>query len=323
MTSNLALSAILALLLAAAGPVLGKSYSIEVYTGDRDYAATDAGVYLQIFGASASTHELHLNGRNLFDRGSKDLFKLTTQDLGKLEKIKIRHDNSWWGPGWFLDKVVISDDDSVAKYEFNCYRWLSDSDDDGKIERTIQVRLTGSCGLRATSRIVNGNTSQPNSWPWQAQLAYKRYSHICGGSLIHPQWVLTAAHCVEDDLAASGYRVTMGEHHLTNKDGPEQVFGIQKIIMHHAYDSYEIDNDIALMKLDRPALLTKEVGLVCLPNQDDRVPTGKNCIVSGWGDLYGGGPTPTKLQEATLPVVSNDDCKKGECQFNDMGITMQ
>ena len=59
-----------------------------------------------------------------------------------------------------------------------------------------------------------------------------------------------------------------------SKDGPEQVFGIQKIIMHNAYDSYEIDNDIALMKLDRPAFLSKEVGLVCLPNQDDRVATG-------------------------------------------------
>ena len=44
--------------------------------------------------------------------------------------------------------------------------------------------------------------------------------------------------------------------------------------MHKSYNSYEIDNDVALMKLDRPAMLTRQVGLVCLPDQSDQVAIG-------------------------------------------------
>ena len=46
-----------------------RKYTVEVYTGDRDYAATDADVFIQIFGASSSTNEFQLAGRNLFGRG--------------------------------------------------------------------------------------------------------------------------------------------------------------------------------------------------------------------------------------------------------------
>ena len=61
----------------------------------------------------------------------------------------------------------------------------------------------------------------------------------------------------------------------SRRDGPEQIFRVQKIIMHKDYDTYELENDIALMKLDRPALLTKQVSLICLPDQDNYVPIGK------------------------------------------------
>ena len=55
---------------------------------------------------------------------------------------------------------------------------------------------TGTCGLRPEFRIVGGTTAQPGDWPWQAMLKRPRGSSFCGGTLIAPQWVLTAAHCV-------------------------------------------------------------------------------------------------------------------------------
>lgn len=53
------------------------------------------------------------------------------------------------------------------------------------------------CGLRLgyTSRIVGGNMSSPAQWPWQASLQFQGY-HLCGGSIITPVWIVTAAHCV-------------------------------------------------------------------------------------------------------------------------------
>lgn len=64
-----------------------------------------------------------------------DRFQIQTADLGKLFKVKIRHDDSGLSADWFLDKIEISDDRD--KYAFLCERWLSKSKEDKLIERTL------------------------------------------------------------------------------------------------------------------------------------------------------------------------------------------
>lgn len=59
------------------------------------------------------------------------------------------------------------------------------------------------------ARVVNGQNAGPHSWPWQISLRV-RGRHICGGSLIRPDWIVTAAHCVDRNPSPSSYTVVVG-----------------------------------------------------------------------------------------------------------------
>lgn len=70
-----------------------------------------------------------------------DRFTLEAVDLGKLYKVKIRHDNAMFNPAWFLDRVEITDSSTQHKDIFHCERWLAKNKDDGKIERSLYVKV--------------------------------------------------------------------------------------------------------------------------------------------------------------------------------------
>ncbi|XP_061733262.1 LOW QUALITY PROTEIN: lipoxygenase homology domain-containing protein 1 [Nerophis ophidion] len=116
------------------------SYDVHVFTGTMWGAGTDANVYINIYGENGDTGERRFrksNNLNKFEKGQEDHFSITAVDLGTSKKLRIRHDNSQAGAGWFLDRVEIVDNKDDTTYFFPCKRWLAVDEDDGQLAREL------------------------------------------------------------------------------------------------------------------------------------------------------------------------------------------
>lgn len=80
----------------------------------------------------------------------------------------------------------------------------------GCMKRWQWILHSTACGVKPFgSRIVGGEEARPNSWPWQVSLRYYG-RHICGASLLNQNWVLSAAHCVDQSSDPGRYSLALG-----------------------------------------------------------------------------------------------------------------
>lgn len=159
--------------------------------------------------------------------------------------------------------------------------------------------------------IVGGTVADEGEYPWQAMLLNNSGRFYCGGSLISPNWVLTAAHCIEGIEVKN---VVLGAHLRTNtSEVSRQTFAVVRTIVHPNYDGNSFNNDIGLIELDGVAVLDDRVAVVSLaqtPADDALFAPNQVAVVTGWGATAESGSASSVLREVSVPIVSHEACNQ-------------
>ncbi|KAM6956333.1 urokinase-type plasminogen activator-like [Aplochiton taeniatus] len=190
-----------------------------------------------------------------------------------------------------------------------------------KIPPSSAVDTEFTCGQKAERRfkIVGGAASPIEAQPWTAAIYRKRNSFLCGGTLIAPCWVLTAAHCFDDreDTPRSQLSVYLGKNFINAADADkEQTFSVEKLIIHKNYDHLAgtFDNDIALLNIKSRdgscAVRTDSVRTACLVPPGTMLPSGSVCSIAGYGLEREKALAYSKfLKQTEVELFSQDTCK--------------
>ncbi|XP_054009337.1 phenoloxidase-activating factor 2-like isoform X2 [Hylaeus anthracinus] len=173
-------------------------------------------------------------------------------------------------------------------------------------------------GFRITG--ANNNEAQFGEFPWMVAILkeetigannQKLNVYQCGGSLIHRQAVLTAAHCVQGKNP-SELRIRAGEWdtQTVHEIFPHQDRNVKQVIVHNEYYPGALFNDVAILILSEPLTYAENVDIVCLPERN-AVLDGSRCFASGWGkDIFGKeGHYQVILKKVELPIVPRNTCE--------------
>uniref|UniRef100_A0A3Q2QDK8 Lipoxygenase homology PLAT domains 1 n=1 Tax=Fundulus heteroclitus TaxID=8078 RepID=A0A3Q2QDK8_FUNHE len=115
-------------------------YEVVTVTGDVKGAGTDANVFVTLFGDFGVSPKVHLasKSRNAFEKNKTDVFRIKTQNVGPLKKLRIEHDNTGMSASWFLDRVVLTDMIRPhLRFYFPCNNWLSREEGDNLFVRDL------------------------------------------------------------------------------------------------------------------------------------------------------------------------------------------
>ncbi|XP_060036170.1 suppressor of tumorigenicity 14 protein isoform X2 [Erinaceus europaeus] len=175
------------------------------------------------------------------------------------------------------------------------------------------------CGKRSFTkhaRVVGGENADEGEWPWQASLHAQGQGHVCGASLISPNWMVSAAHCYVDERGFSYsdpklWIAYLGLHDQSKRSASGvQELKLKRIILHPSFNDFTFDYDIALLELAKAVEYSNTVRPICLPDATHEFPAGKAIWVTGWGHTKEGGSAALILQKGEIRVINQTTCEK-------------
>lgn len=232
---------------------------------------------------------------------------------GESEKCcRLRYDED-------INEYMTTDEESLKDEDLPLTNQLDDLGDNSDYTYNEILEYTDDwrpkCGVRNFNvlqpRITGEETAEKIELPWMVAVMKKSPTskYQCGGSLIHPSVVLTAAHCVAKIRTKSFY-IRAGEWDMQNTDEilPHQDREIQSMIIHDDYNNSTLTNDIAILILKLPVELAENVNTICLPPPNYSF-DNERCLVSGWGKDHHKGKFQFVLKKVELPIIPNNMCE--------------
>ena len=252
---------------------------------------------------------------------SYDVFCLNSYDPKYQQKLCDDYSVRYCCPNTLTSSSTIENDPSRDN------QWKNVQQKCGRVPHSTGLFM----GLFNTifSKIINGVEARPNSWPWLVSIGvqyrsaagvWQNRTHVCGGTLIEPSHVLTAAHCLEQKIddrfvpltstnptLESFFILRIGIHDIRSTRSQE-IYRARRIFSHENFISSTFENDVAVIRLDRPIRITDDVAPICLPSGN--VPTGKQATVAGWGTVSETARAHSNvLRQANVNVLSAANCR--------------
>ncbi|XP_051273775.1 serine protease 27 [Dicentrarchus labrax] len=161
------------------------------------------------------------------------------------------------------------------------------------------------------NRIVGGMDAIDGAWPWQVDIQ-KDAVHICGGSIITENWVLSAAHCFPNPSDVGSYTIYAGRYQLNGINMQQSAHRVNQVVVPYGYVEPHSGKDLALVQLSTPVTWSDYVSPVCLPTSGTLFPGGMLCYVTGWGNIRDDVPLAGvgTLQEVQVPIISLSSCQE-------------